>query len=246
MMRLNKYLAASGVASRRKCETIVREGSVKVNGLVTNNPFYQLQNDDIVSLGETVVHPSRETYVFVLNKPLGVITTVEDTHGRPSVLDLVKSEVRLFPVGRLDKDTSGVLLLTNNGNLAYRLTHPKFEVKKVYVVLLNRHFNVDDTEKIASGIDLGSGEIGRGKIIFHEKISTKQKDKARARIKISLSHGKKREVRRIFSSLDYQVISLHRESFAGVHGEGLHPGEWRIMAKKEIKLMMNSNEKLNS
>lgn len=228
-MRLNRYLAGSGVASRRKSEAIVRSGRVKVDGLTITNPFHLLQPDDVVSMDDQEVSHFEERRVILLNKPKGVITTVEDTRGRVTVLDLVKQEGRLFPVGRLDKETTGALLLTNDGDLAHRLTHPRFEVEKVYVVLIDRPLGAGEAKKIESGIDIGNGETGRAKVLERGKISGDA-----AHVKLSLSHGKKREVRRILSRLGYRVLALHRESFAGIRAEGLDLGQWRNLNREEV------------
>jgi len=238
-------MAASGVASRRKCETIIRAGRVKINDIPTTDPFYPLQGDDIVSMDEKTIQPQKETSVVILNKPKGVITTVHDTHGRSTVMDIVETKERLFPIGRLDKDTTGILLLTNDGNLAYSLTHPKFEVEKVYVVTLHKHFDIKDARKISSGIDLGNGEIGKGTVLNYTNKNEKQKAKVRSKIKISLSHGKKREVKRLFSALGYRVLILHRESFAGIFDDGLKPGEWRYMTKNEVQQIIKNYRWIN-
>jgi len=242
-MRLIRYVSASGIASRRKSEAIIRTGRVKVNGLPNTNPFYQLQANDVVSFDNRKILPPDETCMIVLNKPEGVITTVEDTHERPTVMDILKKKERLFPVGRLDKDTTGVLLLTNDGYLAYQLTHPKFEIEKVYIVTLDKPFHIDDSSKIESGIDIGNGETGSGRILSHERISMERLEGRRgAKVKISLSHGKKREVRRIFNALGYEIVALHRESFAGVTVNSLDYGEWRKLTAVEIEEMSKYRE----
>lgn len=237
-MRLNKYLAASGIASRRKSETVIRSGRVKVNGTSVTDPFYLLQPDDVVSVDSHQVSLAPETVVVALNKPKGVITTVADTHGRNTVMKLVQVDQRLFPIGRLDKDTTGVLLLTNNGDLAHRLSHPKFEVEKIYSVIVKGSLAAEDIRKIESGIDIGHSEKGMGTILASRVRKSGHKSEVETEVRLALSHGKKREVRRIFAALSYPVLALHRESFAGVDSEPMAPGEWRQLSRGEIQQLM--------
>jgi len=227
-MRLNKYLASCGVASRRKCEDIIRSGTVLVNGEIEVNPFRLLLPEDSILLDDQEMFSLVDTEVIVLNKPDGYITTTNDPQGRNTVMDLVKSPNRLFPVGRLDKDTTGVLLLTNDGNLAYQLTHPKYQVEKVYRVQIMGFLSNNDIEQIKSGVMIGSDETGQGEVLSQNKVS-----KSVTEIELVLTQGKKREVRRIFSSLGYKVIALQRISFGGITTDGLNLGHWRRLSEEE-------------
>lgn len=227
-MRLNKYLASCGVASRRKCEDIIRSGTVLVNGEIEVNPFRLLLPEDSILLDDQEMFSLVDTEVIVLNKPDGYITTTNDPQGRNTVMDLVKSPKRLFPVGRLDKDTTGVLLLTNDGNLAYQLTHPKYQVEKVYRVQIMGFLSNNDIEQIKSGVMIGSDETGQGEVLFQNKVS-----KSVTEIELVLTQGKKREVRRILSSLGYKVIALQRISFGGITTDGLNLGHWRRLSEEE-------------
>lgn len=227
-MRLNKYLASCGVASRRKCEDIIRSGTVLVNGEIEVNPFRLLLPEDSILLDDQEMFSLVDTEVIVLNKPDGYITTTNDPQGRNTVMDLVKSPNRLFPVGRLDKDTTGVLLLTNDGNLAYQLTHPKYQVEKVYRVQIMGFLSNNDIEQIKSGVMIGSDETGKGEVLSQNKVS-----KSVTEIELVLTQGKKREVRRIFSSLGYKVIALQRISFGGITTDGLNLGHWRRLSEEE-------------
>ena len=227
-MRLNKYLASCGVASRRKCEDIIRSGTVLVNGEIEVNPFRLLLPEDSILLDDKEMFSLVDTEVIVLNKPDGYITTTNDPQGRNTVMDLVKSQNRLFPVGRLDKDTTGVLLLTNDGNLAYQLTHPKYQVEKVYRVQIMGFLSNNDIEQIKSGVMIGSDETGQGEVLFQNKVS-----KSVTEIELVLTQGKKREVRRILSSLGYKVIALQRISFGGITTDGLNLGHWRRLSEEE-------------
>ena len=227
-MRLNKYLASCGVASRRKCEDIIRSGTVLVNGEIEVNPFRLLLPEDSILLDDKEMFSLVDTEVIVLNKPDGYITTTNDPQGRNTVMDLVKSPNRLFPVGRLDKDTTGVLLLTNDGNLAYQLTHPKYQVEKVYRVQIMGFLSNNDIEQIKSGVMIGSDETGQGEVLSQNKVS-----KCVTEIELVLTQGKKREVRRILSSLGYKVIALQRISFGGITTDGLNLGHWRRLSEEE-------------
>ena len=228
-MRLNKYLAASGVASRRKCETIIRSGHVKVNGIVVTNPFHLLLPGDDVLLDNRIVSLPHRNIVICLNKPVGVVSTVEDKYSRKTVTDIIGHRERLFPVGRLDKDSSGVLLLTNDGDLTYQLTHPKFGVEKIYTVVIDRPLERGDIGEIESGVEIGESEIGIAKVLTPGGGSE---------VRLSLTHGKKREIRRIFAALGYTVMRLHRESFGGIQADDLSPGEWRELTAVEMDGMM--------
>ena len=227
-MRLNKYLASCGVASRRKCEDIIRSGTVLVNGEIEVNPFRLLLPEDSILLDDQEMFSLVDTEVIVLNKPDGYITTTNDPQGRNTVMDLVKSPNRLFPVGRLDKDTTGVLLLTNDGNLAYQLTHPKYQVEKVYRVQIMGFLSNNDIEQIKLGVMIGSDETGQGEVLSQNKVS-----KSVTEIELVLTQGKKREVRRILSSLGYKVIALQRISFGGITTDGLNLGHWRRLSEEE-------------
>ena len=245
-MRLNRFLAQSGIASRRKCELIVRSGRVTVNGVKITNPFYLVGESDKVLLDGEPISPPRETIVILLNKPRGVLTTTADTHHRKTVMELVKMDARLFPIVRLDRDTTGVLLLTNNGDLAFKMTHPKFEVERIYQVTIDKPLSKIDKRKIETGVDIGEGEVGKGDVLdcrlfYSSKGVKKSNGSSTSMVRLRMKHGKKREVKRIFSSLGYKVLSLHRESFAGVDAHGLKIGQWRKLTPVEVEKLMSGN-----
>ena len=228
-MRLNRYLASCGVASRRKCEKIIRSGRVHINGEIEENPFFSLMPEDTIMLDDQEMIFQHEPEIIVLNKPADYITTTHDTHNRKTVMELVQTNKRLFPIGRLDKDTTGVLLLTNDGDLSNRLTHPKYQVEKVYRVHFQGLLSNDEIEHINSGVIIGSDEVGRGDVLSQNEVS-----KTVTEIELKLTEGKKREVRRIFSSLGYKVLALQRTSFGGITTKGLKPGHWRRLSEEEI------------
>ncbi|MCH8011182.1 MAG: rRNA pseudouridine synthase [Candidatus Marinimicrobia bacterium] len=235
-MRLNKFLAKAGIASRRKSEEIVKAGRVQINGILVNDPYVIIDtNDDVVLDGKPLLS-SVERVVILLNKPSGVISTVSDTHQRPTVMDLIQYDGRLFTVGRLDKDTTGALLLTNDGDLAYKLTHPKFEIQKIYEVSIDRPLMKEDGERIERGIDIGDGETGIATVLKTREIDNK--NGVRCCVTICLHHGKKREIRRMFSALKYQVFRLKRVEFAGIGVKGLPEGKWRELSLQEVNMLV--------
>ena len=231
-MRLIRYLAGAGVESRRKCELIIKRGKVTVNGKNEMDPFRIISPSDNVELDQTPLKMPTEKTIVILHKPAGVVTTASDTHGRKTVLDLVSNmDSRLFPVGRLDKETTGILLLTDDGDLAYRLTHPKFGVEKIYEATADRFLTDTEIKSIFSGIDIGEEEIGQAEVID-------QTDTANgAKITMKLHHGKKREIRRIFREMGLKLIHLHRSAFAGLELGNLASGEQRNLSHEERNVL---------
>jgi 23S rRNA pseudouridine2605 synthase len=227
-MRLNKYLAQSGVASRRESDRLIQEGTVTVNGHVMIDPAYQVQKNDEVTFDGKVLTPQESTVVYMLNKPKNVITTARDEYGRKTVMDLIPSNRRLFPIGRLDKDTTGIILITDNGELANYLMHPKNRVSRFYEAEIEGRLNPKEIAKIKKGIFIGDGEFGSGEIV---KQVTR---KTRSTITIRLQQGKKREIRRIFYSLGKKVYSLHRFQYGSMVLGNLQLGQWRGLTQKEV------------
>jgi 23S rRNA pseudouridine2605 synthase len=232
-MRLNKYLAQSGVASRRESDRLIQEGTVTVNGHVMIDPAYQVQKNDEVTFDGKVLTPQESTVVYMLNKPKNVITTTRDEYGRKTIMDLIPSNRRLFPIGRLDKDTTGIILITDNGELANYLMHPKNRVSRFYEAEIEGQLNSKEIAKIKKGIFIGNGEFGSGEIV---KQVTR---KTRSTITIRLQQGKKREIRRIFYSLGKKVYSLHRFQYGTMVLGNLQPGKWRGLTQKEVNSLTN-------
>ena len=228
-MRLNKYLAQSGVASRRESDRLIQEGTVTVNGQVMIDPAYQVQESDQVTFDGKLLKPQQTTVVYMLNKPKNVITTARDDFGRKTVLDLIPSNRRLFPVGRLDKDTTGLILITDNGELANYLMHPKNRISRLYEVEIEGSLNSKEIAKLKKGIFIGDGEFGKGEIV---KQTTR---KTRSIITLRLRQGKKREVRRMFYSLGKKVYALHRFQYGTMTLRNLQSGQWRGLTEKEVK-----------
>ncbi|TDI96448.1 MAG: rRNA pseudouridine synthase [Caldithrix sp.] len=229
MIRLNKYLAECGVGSRRKCDQFILEGKVSVNGSIENRLGVKIdENTDSVKFADNLLKKVNRFEYILLNKPKGYVTTAADEKGRKTVLDLVNSKMRLFPVGRLDIDTNGLLLLTNDGDLTYKLTHPKFEVDKIYDVKLDRDLKLTDKKQLESGIDLEEGKTSKCTIQF-------QNPQDKTRVKMTLHQGWKRQVRRMFDELDYKVLMLRRISLAFLNLQGLRSGASRSLTVKEIE-----------
>ena len=231
MIRLVKFLSNAGVDSRRKCEIIIKEGRVKINKELKKNPFIKIHSMDLVELDDIPILPLDGKKIFKLNKPLNVITSSKDTHERQTVLDLILEKERLYPIGRLDKNTTGILLITNDGELAYQLTHPKFKISKIYSAVSMKKFNSIQIKKIKNGINIGNNEIGNADIINQTKYQEFYK------ITLKLHHGKKREIRRIFKIFKIELISLHRFSFGGILVGDLQTGKYKKLSSVELKTL---------
>ncbi len=226
---LSKYLAQAGIASRRKVIDLIVQGRIKVNGVTVKEPGFKVNQGDTVTYQNTSVRSEQKVYIL-LNKPKDYITTASDEKGRKTVLDLIKSEVaaRVYPVGRLDRDTTGLLLLTNDGDLAQRLAHPRHEVQKTYIATLDRILSREDFNEIKNGITLKDGFIKVDAIHY----APEQK---RTHVKVILHSGKNRIVRRIFEFFGYRVMKLDRVEYAGLRKKGLSVGNWRHLTAAEIE-----------
>ena len=228
-MRLNKYLAKSGVASRRKSDELIQMATTEVNGKICLDPAYDVRPGDKIYFDGRKLTPSNEKIVYMLNKPEKVITTVSDTHGRRTVMDYVKSKLRLSPVGRLDQQTKGLLLLTNDGDLHHYLTHPSNQVPKDYEATIEGRVDPVNIRKLSRGIYIGDKEYGRAEMIGQET------EKGRSKVNLRLRQGKKREIRRIFFRLKIKLLSLKRIGYSNLKLGNLNEGEYRQLSAKEIK-----------
>ncbi len=229
-IRLNKYMANAGLCSRREADEYIQNGKVKVNGNVVTELGTKVTRNDVVEFDEKVVTPERKCYVL-LNKPKDCVTTSDDPNGRTTVLDLVRTacKERIYPVGRLDRNTTGVLLLTNDGDLASKLTHPKYVKKKIYHVWTDRDISEEDMQRIADGIELDDGEI------HADAVSYVSDERNQAGIEIH--SGRNRIVRRIFEHLGYRVTKLDRVYFAGLTKKNLPRGRWRYLTQEEVNIL---------
>ena len=236
-IRLNKFLANAGVCSRREADEFIQAGVVTVNGEVVTELGTKVLRTDEVKFHDQPVTMEKKVYVL-LNKPKDYVTTSDDPQQRKTVMDLVKNACpeRIYPVGRLDRNTTGVLLLTNDGDLASKLTHPKFLKKKIYHVYLDKNITAHDIQQIAEGIQLEDGEIKADDIQYADPVDKKQ-------VGIEIHSGKNRIVRRIFESLGYRVTKLDRVQFAGLTKKNLRRGDWRYLTEEEVdRLRMGSYE----
>ncbi len=230
-LRLNKFLANAGVCSRREADEFIQAGVVTVNGEVVTELGTKILRTDEVKFHDALVSLEKKVYIL-LNKPKDYVTTSDDPQQRKTVMDLVKNACpeRIYPVGRLDRNTTGVLLLTNDGDLASKLTHPKFLKKKVYHVHLDKNVTAHDLEQIREGITLEDGEIKADAVEYAD-----ERDKAQ--VGIEIHSGKNRIVRRIFESLGYRVTKLDRVQFAGLTKKNLRRGDWRFLTEKEVDML---------
>jgi len=222
-MRLNAYLARAGIASRRGAEELIKAGRVRVNGEVAGLATF-VENQDLVEVDGTRIQPEPLTYVL-LHKPGGVVTTARDPHGRPTVVGLVGHERRVVPVGRLDADTTGAILLTNDGPLAHRLMHPRYEVDKVYEADVEGEPDEDDLRRLREGVELEDGRTSPARV---ELIG-------RAQVRVTIHEGRKHQVKRMLDGVGHPVLRLHRSSYAGLTLAGLEAGEWRELTAEEVR-----------
>ena len=230
-IRLNKFLANAGVCSRREADAFIQAGVVSVNGQVVTELGTKVSRSDEVMFHDQPLRLEKKVYVL-LNKPKDYVTTSDDPQQRKTVMDLVKDACpeRIYPVGRLDRNTTGVLLLTNDGDLASKLTHPKFLKKKVYHVFLDKNVTAHDMNQIAEGITLEEGEIKADAIEYAHETDKSQ-------VGIEIHSGKNRIVRRIFESLGYRVVRLDRVQFAGLTKKNVRRGDWRFLTEKEVEML---------
>ena len=231
-IRLNKFVAKAGYGSRRKAADWVKAGKVKVNGKVEINPAYLVQESDLVEYEGKRIKVQTNMVYILMNKPKNTITTMDDEKGRPTVMDILKGkfEERIFPVGRLDRDTVGLLLLTNDGDLAKKLTHPSYEVAKVYEAVLDKPLRTADLKKIEAGLTLEDGPAPVDWINY-----TDPKNPLVVRLEIHI--GRNRIVRRIFGHLGYTVKKLDRIHIAGLTKKDLPRGRWRHLSETEIRML---------
>ena len=221
-MRLNAYLARTGVASRRGADELIKTGRVRVNGVRGElNTF--VEQGDVVDLDGRLLVPQELAYVL-LHKPAGVVTTARDPHGRPTVVGLVRHEARVLPVGRLDADTTGVLLLTNDGELAHRLAHPRYQVDKVYEAEVEGKPSDKALADLAAGVELDDGPTAPARV----------RRLGPSAIELTIHEGRKHQVKRMLEAVGHPVARLHRSSYAGLTVQGLQPGAWRELTAAEV------------
>jgi 23S rRNA pseudouridine2605 synthase len=230
-VRLNAYLARAGVASRRKADDLIKAGRVTVNGEPGQLNTFVESRDRVLVDGEPVA--LQQLAYRLLHKPRGVVTTASDPQGRPTVVELVPDEPRVVPVGRLDADTTGALLLTNDGELAHRLAHPRYGVEKVYTATVEGEPSDDDLRLLADGVELEDGKTAPARV----------RRLARDRVELSIHEGRNRQVRRMLAAVAHPVVHLHRSRYAGLGLDGIEPGCWRDLTADEVaQLRVASSE----
>lgn len=231
-LRLQKYLANQGICSRRKAEEYIKEGVVKVNGKVVTELGTKInpEQDEIIFKGNKIEKVQKKIYIL-LNKPIGYVTTTKDQFDRDTVLDLIHIEEKILPVGRLDMYTSGALILTNDGEFIYKITHPKYEIEKTYNVTVKGIITKEEVDMLKNGVEIENYVSGKAKV----KILKTDKEKDISRIEISIHEGKNREVRKMCSSIGRKVLALHRSKIENITVKDLKLGEWRYLSKKEVE-----------
>ncbi len=233
--RLQKYMARCGVASRRKCEEIILSGKVKVNNEIVNELGVKINSEvDIVSYDGKIIKPEEKKLYIMLNKPEGYITSVKDEKGRKTILDLVKVDERVYPIGRLDYDSSGLILLTNDGEIYNKIIHPRVKIGKKYIVLCKGEFSKDELIRFENGIDIGGYVTAKAKIEIIDKEKGKN-NSINTLVEITIHEGKNRQIRRMCEALGHPVISLNRISIGDLKLGYLKKGQWRNLTENELK-----------
>jgi 23S rRNA pseudouridine2605 synthase len=229
LIRLNKYISNSGVCSRREADVLISEGKIKINNQVVTALGTKVNKEDIVIYNGKILKAENHKYILI-NKPKNCITTVKDTHERKTVMDIIEGvcDERLYPVGRLDRDTTGLLLMTNDGELTTRLTHPSFGIKKKYVIQLENSIHPDSLKEMLKGIQLDDGEVKYDDVIYGRQ----QTD--RTQLIVTLHSGKNRVIRRTMEYFDKTLLHLDRIEFAGIRKGNLQRGNWRFLDPKEV------------
>ena len=245
-MRINKYIAASGIASRRKADELIAAGRVCVNGAVMTSPGCDIAQGDLVTVDGKPVRALEKTYWYALNKPAGCVTTASDDKGRPTVMQLLTDvEVRVFPVGRLDYDTSGLLLLTNDGDLASRIADPRRKIKKTYMAKIGGKLTPQQLSALRSGIEIelpvGSAEKGsfRKYKTKPAEVNIISENASQSLVEITISEGKNRQVRRMFAAAGHRVLQLERTAIGSVRLGRTRPGTYRKLTEAEIESLKN-------
>ena len=232
-IRLQKYLAECGIASRRKCEEFIEDGRVTINGRIAELGNKINPESDKIELDGKLVKQDKKEYTYILlNKPIGVVTTAEDQFERETVLDLVKVKTRVVPVGRLDMYTSGALILTDDGDFIYKVTHPKHEINKTYTVTLVGSISNEDVEKLRQGVEIEGGYVTKP---AKARIMKIDETKNISRVEITIHEGKNRQVRKMCEAIGKKVLALHRAKIGNLGVKDLKLGTWRYMTKKEVE-----------
>ena len=232
-MRINKFLANAGISSRRKAEEYILNGRVKVNGVITINLATEINEHDVVLVDDKSINAKTEFEYYMLNKPQGYVSTVVDDRGRKTVIELIKTKERIYPVGRLDFDSEGLLLLTNDGDLTNKLTHPKHNISKTYLVNINSSITINEIEKLKNGVVIDGYKLHKCQIHIL-KIDSKL-----SQMKITIFEGRNREIRKMFETINKKVVFLKRIKIADLELGNLKRGEYRKLSNSEIHYLKN-------
>lgn len=231
-VRLQKYMADCGVASRRKCEEYILEGKVKINGIVIKKLGTKvIIEKDVVEYDSKVINSDKKFVYVLLNKPIGYLTTLKDQFSRRTILDLVKIKQRIVPVGRLDMNTSGAIILTNDGDLVYKITHPKHEIEKTYIVTLKGIITNNEIEQLRKGVNIEDYITKTAKV----KVLSLDKEKDTSELEIIIREGKNRQIRKMCEIVNRKVLALHRSKIGNIRIDDLESGKWRYLDKQEVE-----------
>ena len=241
MERLQKIIASSGYCSRRKAEELISKGKVKVNGDIITEMGYKAGVYDYIEIEGNPINKVEDKVYYILNKPRGIVTTSSDDKGRKTVVDLIKTDKRIYPVGRLDYDTTGLLILTNDGELTNLLTHPKNNIEKVYVAKVKGLVNKESINKLSSGVIIDGKKTGKAKA----KILKIDKKTNSSIVELIIHEGKNHQVKNMFKQVGYEVLKLKRESVAFLTLDGLKSGEYRKLTIKEVKMLYSEKNNQN-
>ncbi len=235
-IRLQKYMASQGIASRRKCEEYITQGKVKINGETVKELGIKVNPNKVkIEFNGKEIKNTHEPHVYILlNKPIDYVTTVKDQFGRNSVLDLVQINKRIVPVGRLDMYTSGALILTNDGDFVYKITHPKHEITKTYTVTLKGIPTLDEIRNLENGVDIGGFTTSKAKV----KILKTDEEAGTSRLEITIHEGKNRQIRKMCEAINKKVLALHRSKIGNIGVKDLKIGTWRYLSQKEVELLL--------
>ena len=235
MERLQKIIALSGYASRRKAEDLIKSGKVKVNGNVITEMGYKANYSDIIEVEGNQINSLEDKVYYLLNKPRGIVTTSSDDKGRKTVVDLIKTDKRIYPIGRLDYDTTGLLILTNDGELTNYLTHPKNNIEKVYVAKIKGIITKEELKKLNNGVYIEGVKTSKAKT----KLLKIDKKNNTSIVELIIHEGRNHQVKNMFKAINYEVLKLKRESIAFLTLDGLKSGEYRELSIKEVKKLYN-------
>lgn len=228
-MRINKYIAKSGIASRRKADELIEQGKISVNGKIMNSLGYDVKDSDIVKFEDKIIKPIKDNYYFMLNKPIGYASTHSRKFDDKIIFDLIDIDTKLFSIGRLDKDSRGLILITNDGDIYNNVIHPRNEIFKKYIIIIDKDFDFSDKKKIEAGVDIGDYITNPSKIKIIDKKT----------LQIEINEGKNRQIRRMFEAYNYEVIDLNRISIGDIKLGDLPIGSFRDLSKKEIDYLKN-------